>query len=442
MQGSACVQAEVGVNHAFTHGEISEQVIIGNSLPGTWRPFSDDSPWNQLIPADAVIHPDNDEIMATIVEEARNIRLANRYTVPIWVVNSDNMPQPIANAAYPFDTWDQDRNRITETGVPITTSMYGENTKDGHIIIVDPIKMLAWEMSRYTGIRNGLINCSTFNIWDLTGNGVGDGNEGYRWRARGGRGSGFPVIAGLIRPEELAEGEIWHALIFTFSKNREKWYLPPAARSDGYYVGRQYPMEGMKLQLDPTLSDSDFNRWRLNREGKIVARALQKYGMYDGDNGGAMALQPQLLDQDHDRHRAKWESLFPGFYKNIKKIPTDKFRVIYTGEPVIGGGKTTVIAPLILPLGGGIVGSQAVTISTPTSGAQITYTTDGTEPTSSSTLYAGPFVINATLTIKARAFKSGMKRSSITRALFWKKGESALLGSLHDMMRLRERRGI
>jgi len=300
--------------------------------------------------------------------------------------------------------------------------MFGENTPDGHISIVDPFKKLAWEMSRYTGIVNGVIDCSTFNIWDLTGKGVGDGNEGVRWRARGGRGSGFPIIAGLIRPEELAAGEIRHALIFTFSKNRRGQYLPPAARTDGKFAGSQYPMEGMLLQLDPALTDSDFDRWGLNREGKILARALQRYGMYNGDNGGAMALQVQLLHSSKREHRAIWESRFSGFYKNVKKIPTDRFRVIYTGEPVTGGARSTVVSPLILPLGGPATGDTVVvTVSTPTRGARITYTTDGSSPDESSTPYAGRLKIHGPITIKARAFGSGKTPSSVTRALFGEK---------------------
>ncbi|MBI4709752.1 MAG: hypothetical protein HY759_01385 [Nitrospirae bacterium] len=178
------------------------------------------------------------------------------------------------------------------------------------------------------------------NIWRLDGTGVGDYKEGERWQVRGGRGSGFPLIAGLIRPEELKAGEIRHALVFTSPKNRQaenvkNIFLPPASRSDGRHAGRQYPIEGMRFQLDPLLTEKDFDKWGLSREGKIIARTLQKYGMFLGDNGGAMALQAQLLAPSSDGNRKKWDKLFPGFYKNVEKIPVNKFRVVYTGEPVV-----------------------------------------------------------------------------------------------------------
>ena len=365
----------------FFEGDYSSSGIIGGSLPGTWRPFSDDSPWNQPIPADARVHADNDLIMATVVSEARNIRLANSYMPSLWVVNADNMPFFLADSPYPFDTWDQDRDRRTEAGVPIDDTMWPENTSDGHITIVDPFRKLAWEMSKYTGIVDGRIQCTTFNIWDLTGKGVGDPNEGFRWQARGGRGSGFPVIAGLIRPEELQHGEIDHAMVFIFSKNQDDWFVYPAAHTDGNYEGAQYPMEGMLFQLDPTLTEADFDAWRLTREAKIVARALQKYGMYLGDNGGAMSLQVQLLDPDKNVHARKLDEMFPGFRKAMQRIPSSRFRIVDTGhEPIRGGGKSTVVSPLTLPIGGTIRAGDPITISSPTRDAYITYTTDGTVP--------------------------------------------------------------
>ena len=51
----------------------------------------------------------------------------------------------------------------------------------------------------------------------------------------------------------------------------------------------------MRFQLDPNLTDTDFDNWGLSREGKIIARAMQRYGLYNGDNSGAMALQAALL---------------------------------------------------------------------------------------------------------------------------------------------------
>ena len=78
----------------------------------------------------------------------------------------------------------------------------------------------------------------------------------------------------------------------------------------------------------------------------------------------------------------------------------------------------TVAAPVFSPAGGTYTSAQNVTISCATSGAVIRYTTDGTEPTSSSAQYSGAIKVSATATLKAKAFKAGMNDSATTTAAY------------------------
>ncbi|MBR4176353.1 MAG: chitobiase/beta-hexosaminidase C-terminal domain-containing protein, partial [Bacteroidales bacterium] len=57
--------------------------------------------------------------------------------------------------------------------------------------------------------------------------------------------------------------------------------------------------------------------------------------------------------------------------------------------------------------------NNQVTITTGTVGATIYYTTDGSEPTTSSTLYSGPFAQSTAATIKAIAVKDGSANSEV-----------------------------
>lgn len=72
--------------------------------------------------------------------------------------------------------------------------------------------------------------------------------------------------------------------------------------------------------------------------------------------------------------------------------------------------------PTFSPAGGSYVGPQAVTISSATGGVSIYYTTDGSTPTTGSTLYTTPVAVNSSLTIKAIATGGGYSTSPVGTA--------------------------
>lgn len=63
--------------------------------------------------------------------------------------------------------------------------------------------------------------------------------------------------------------------------------------------------------------------------------------------------------------------------------------------------------------GGSFLSAQTVSISCTTEGATIYYTTNGTDPTTSSTVYSSPLNITTTTTLKAMAAKAGYQNSAI-----------------------------
>ncbi len=79
--------------------------------------------------------------------------------------------------------------------------------------------------------------------------------------------------------------------------------------------------------------------------------------------------------------------------------------------PPSGTGK--VVKPIATPVGGEYTEPQTVTLKTDTLGATIYYTTDGSEPSTSSTTYTTPIPITQTTTLKAIACKDGMDNSDI-----------------------------
>ena len=77
-----------------------------------------------------------------------------------------------------------------------------------------------------------------------------------------------------------------------------------------------------------------------------------------------------------------------------------------------------VATPQISPNGGTFSSPVTMTLTTATSGASIRYTTNGSNPASTSTLYTAPLTLNASATVKAKAFKTGLPDSAIASASF------------------------
>jgi len=79
---------------------------------------------------------------------------------------------------------------------------------------------------------------------------------------------------------------------------------------------------------------------------------------------------------------------------------------------------SVVEAPQFSPAGGNYSEPVTVTITCATAGAKIYYTTDGTDPKETSTLFTTSFTIAETTTVKARAFHTDMTPSVIVSATY------------------------
>ena len=76
-----------------------------------------------------------------------------------------------------------------------------------------------------------------------------------------------------------------------------------------------------------------------------------------------------------------------------------------------------VATPVITPATGTYTSAQTATITDTTPGAAIYYTTNGSTPTTSSTLYVGGFQVNTTTTVKAIAVASGFANSIVATSV-------------------------
>jgi hypothetical protein len=83
-----------------------------------------------------------------------------------------------------------------------------------------------------------------------------------------------------------------------------------------------------------------------------------------------------------------------------------------------GSGGGTVATPTFSPAAGTYTSAQTVTISDSTPNATIYYTTNGTAPTTSSTVYSGPITVSSSETIEAIATATGYSQSAVGSAAY------------------------
>ena len=110
-------------------------------------------------------------------------------------------------------------------------------------------------------------------------------------------------------------------------------------------------------------------------------------------------------------------------YVRIPETDTQKASAVTSSTQT--APKLTVAAPVFKPDGAtSFRGTQMVEIYCATPGASIYYTTDGTTPTSTGTIYSGAISLTSTTTIKAIAVKADMNDSAVAEATFTRRSSS------------------
>jgi hypothetical protein len=91
--------------------------------------------------------------------------------------------------------------------------------------------------------------------------------------------AGLPILPGLARYDEVAKGQIDHALRFTAPCTTAR-YVYPARHEASTCHGAGLPPMGLRVRLKASVNISG-----LPHQARVVAQALKRYGMILADNG-------------------------------------------------------------------------------------------------------------------------------------------------------------
>jgi hypothetical protein len=284
------------------------------------RPYSDDSPWNLKIGPNPVYDPQTD-LLVTALEGIFGSN-AKSYANPIYEISDDITPKRVHISGVFSEVTDNGTLLTKQKGgtvlIPIPEEACPAEGTDSQIVIWKLQTGDEWKLWQGEKKVDGTWTAVNGYHYNTNWNGVPP--EGFT-----SRGGGFTNLAGVIRPWEIREGRIEHAVAFSYDYPSPD-YIFPAHYSDGRGTHPPDMPMGTRLQLDPSLSDQDFNRWGLDRAGIVIAKALQEYGMIIINSSGHPKIGVEY------EGTANWNGLVDKY--TVRNIPYSAFRVLSLSTPI------------------------------------------------------------------------------------------------------------
>lgn len=160
--------------------------------------------------------------------------------------------------------------------VPLDAPIEGgsSSTGDRHAIAIDTDNCILYELySAYP--QSASWQAGSGAIYDLNSHAL----RPETWTSADA--AGLPIFPGLVRYDEVASGEIRHAIRFTAPQTRRA-YVWPARHYASSLTGTQYPRMGERFRLRANFDVSTFPA-----EVQVILRAMKKYGIILADNGSA-----------------------------------------------------------------------------------------------------------------------------------------------------------
>ena len=231
-----------------------------------WNQRIDDLPvhqhssvWLRSIGIDKGLHPD----FGTVWQGAPN-------GIPYVVVSPD---QPKASVAFQYADESDPGPYPIPANPPIEGGPDAPLDSDRHDSMVDPKGKRLYEL--FQVIRDPIVGwrAGSGAIFDLSRN----HHRPLGWTSADA--AGLPIFPGLVRYEEVAAGEIRHALRFTVART-QRAYIFPARHFASRSNDPNLPPMGLRVRLK-----ADYDISKFPASARVILTALRRYGMLLADNG-------------------------------------------------------------------------------------------------------------------------------------------------------------
>jgi hypothetical protein len=282
----------------------------------TWlSPFASTTTWQTPLPASPALDPGSAAKVSYFVQNAvHNPNFAiHGWTTTIAVAAPDSPRYTVPCTVY--------KCTLGALGsIPIPRGTLPDPQGDGHLAVWDPVTHVEWDFWQPT-------YDAAADRWTASAGAAAstDGDGLAPAGTAGADAADIPLLAGLVRPEEIAAGHIDHALMFAMPGVATGAPKCPATHSAGSNTSPYALTEGTRLQLDPSL---DVSALAVPAWEKTILRALQRYGMFLRDQGGALTI---LGENPLNRGYDAWAQVgvtTSGGSIALKGVPWDRLRVI------------------------------------------------------------------------------------------------------------------
>ena len=207
------------------------------------------------------------------------------YGIPYNIVGTST---PRTTVSFEYD------DESDHIGYPIPVNPRIEGGSDRHLLMVETNECRLYELYAASA-SGGAWSAGSGATWELRSNAL----RPETWTSADA--AGLPILPGLVRHDEVAAGEIRHAIRFTAPRTCDG-YLYPARHEAGSGSCSTYPPMGLRVRLRADVDLSGFGP-----QARVVLVALQRYGAILADNGSAWYITGAPSsgwgdDELHDLH--------------------------------------------------------------------------------------------------------------------------------------------